>query len=165
MDTQLHAPREKAIRIYRAGSSDVQQAFNQLFDGKLFYENIREWEAYIIPLVDSFEAACKITGDDQGDKELNRGTDDEIALKQMKIFTKALNPPDWKADYGDDNQQKWGVYWKYIPGSGFRFYVSGYDFTSACTAGGSRLVFASEKLAVYAAKQPPFVEIYNRFLQ
>lgn len=156
----IQIPKEKVLQAYKEADEGGLITLNNLFGGSPFYTNIKEWEDYIIPLVPSFEAACRITGDDPQDMELNSGTSDEIAYKQLKVVIEAFLPPGWEWDWSpNNNQQKWAPYFVHT-GSGFRFLVSDYALT--LTTGGSRLRLCSKRISDYVGTQ--FLDHYNRFL-
>lgn len=115
----------------------------------------------IMEVVKTFEDACIITGDNPNDAKFNiYGTIDEIAYLKLKVIAKALNG-DVVLTYADPNQHKWYPWFQYS-GSGFRFDDAGYGLSDTYAAGGSRLCFATQKLAEYAGKQ--FIDLYNQFL-
>lgn len=163
MDTTLPVKRENVLKAYKKAVERGQALLKTLFGGSFFTTNIKDWETYIIPLVTGFEKACEVAGEDPDDEELNSGTVDEIAYKQIKIWIRALNPPDWKADYADMSQYKWWPWFEFVPGSGFRFYDSFCTLASTAASGGSRLCLASKTLSDHLGRTA--IEAFNRFLQ
>ena len=88
------------------------------------------------------------------------------AYAMLVIIAEAINEgkePDWN----DGNEKKW-IPWfdmevdKNNP-SGFRYLGAYCDLTITCSAGGSRLCFHSEELAIYAGQQ--FIDLYNQLLK
>ncbi|MFA6261067.1 MAG: hypothetical protein WC760_06345 [Bacteroidia bacterium] len=95
-------------------------------------------------------------------------TPDEIAYREVKLITKALNQADgqpWEPDWNNHDQ------WKYYPwfrikadaehpsGVGLSYYVCADG--ASYSAVGSRLCFKSSELAEYAATQ--FVGHFEKF--
>jgi hypothetical protein len=74
-----------------------------------------------------------------------------IALYKVQVIVKAWNGS-WVADWNDYSQRKWFCWW-WMDKPGFRFGVVDYDLSCTGTSGGSRLAFASEKLAGKAGKE------------
>ncbi|MDM1557082.1 hypothetical protein HX126_21230 [Chryseobacterium indologenes] len=98
---------------------------------------------------------------DQFKKQCAGLTDDEIAYKQLKLITSALNE-DWTPDWQNDDQ------WKYYPwfdmdssSSSGRFSFDHSDDLFSASVCGSRLCFKSRDLCEYAAKT--FIDIYREF--
>lgn len=89
------------------------------------------------------------------------------ALFILQVITEVVNNddskvPKWEADYNNNNQQKWFPW--YIggapgSGSGFRFYISDYDWAYASAAGGARLALKDESRAEHMNKH--FMELYR----
>jgi hypothetical protein len=68
----------------------------------------------------------------------------------------------WEPNWSDNNK-KYYNWFDFTLGSGFAFCDSYYVFSYSYSGSGSRLVFKSEALAQYAAKQ--FLKQYNEWLQ
>ncbi|WP_407483293.1 hypothetical protein [Elizabethkingia meningoseptica] len=86
-------------------------------------------------------------------------TDDEIAYKQIKLISSALNEG-WTPDWNDRNQTKYYPWFRMgSSGSGFSF--GDYDCDGSGSRVGSRLCYKSSELAKYAGTQ--FISIYKKF--
>lgn len=109
--------------------------------------------------VKSFEDACGILGISVSSVFSKSDSKDEIAYKKIKVIIKALNEG-WIPNWENTNEYKWFPYFEY--NSGFGFSTLGADHRVTGTTVGSRLVYKSEELSNYAAKQ--FDDIYNDFL-
>jgi len=73
-----------------------------------------------------------------------------IALYKLQVIIKAWNGswvPNW-----NNSEPKWCCLW-WMDEPGFRFFGVYDDVSSACSTGGSRLAFVSEKLAEKAGKE------------
>lgn len=119
------------------------------FNAKPFTRTIKEWEDYIMPLVNSFESACKFRNVDPYAERFCSGTPDEIAYKKGKLVCDVLNGP-FIGQMKDTSSRKWYA-WMEKTESGFRFNDSGCVFTLTYSSGGSRLRLCSEKLAKHFA--------------
>ena len=85
-----------------------------------------------------------------------------LALYKLEIIAEALNEG-WVPDWSDSRQHKYYPWFQYSSGSsGFALsdFGYGYDYTHATL--GSRLVFKTSALAVYAGET--FADLYNDFL-
>ena len=95
-------------------------------------------------------------------------TPDEIAYRELKIITKALNQSDgdeWEPNWNNNNE------YKYYPWFDMETYNdapagSGFSYNDCAHVGtyssvGSHLCFKSRQLAEYAGKE--FLETYKRF--
>lgn len=78
--------------------------------------------------------------------------------RRFKEIVKFMNPPDFKADFTNWNQRKWGPWFDNV-GSGFRFMDSYYTRTDSDTRLGSLTSFASEELSDEAAQK--FLPIFR----
>lgn len=150
---KLEVERSFANKVYRSTDPPGKKVLENLF-GDIFNNDITE-------IVKTFEDACGILGIDPDDVFNASDSEDEIAYKKLKIIAKALNE-DWLPDWNNSNQRKWAP-WFYLNNPGFRFDDSDYGITGADASGGSRLCFATEELATYAAKQ--FLSLYENFLK
>lgn len=89
-----------------------------------------------------------------------------LALLKLQVITDAVNnddpeQPDWKADYNNDDQEKWFPW--YVggdeSGSGFRFDVSVRVWTFTLAGGGARLALKDEARANHMNEH--FQELYK----
>lgn len=110
--------------------------------------------------VKTFEDACKVAVMDLVTS--NTDTLDEIAYKKIKIIVAALNEG-WEPDWRDSNEWKYYPYFGLnkndAPGVGFRFFDRAYGLGASSV--GSRLVFKTKELALYAGKQ--FESTYKEY--
>jgi hypothetical protein len=82
-----------------------------------------------------------------------------ISYYKLSIITEALNG-DWIPDFTNSNQAKYHPWFKFVPASGWAYFVCDYWHSHTCAS--ARLCFKSEALAKYAAEQ--FQSIYNDYL-
>lgn len=151
---QLVIDESKAKTFYPKASDEFKAILENAF-GKPFFSQ-KPWE-----FVKSVDDACEVLGIDLGDVWHESDEPDEVAYKQLKVITRALNflangNKGWVPDYNNGNQRKWYAWW-YLNEPGFRLDVVRYGYTFSFV--GSRLVFISEELTRYAASQ--FFEIYK----
>lgn len=112
--------------------------------------DIKAWEAYIIPKINSFADACAEVSENPYDPKFNEGTSDEIAYKKYKVVCRALNGG-WVPDWANASQAKWYPWMEYnSAAAGFRFYDSFYSITRALTGSGSRVRLCSDNIAKHA---------------
>lgn len=78
--------------------------------------------------------------------------------RRFKEIVKFMNPPDFKADFNDFNQKKWGPWFDGF-GSGFRFMHSFCTVAGSDPGLGSLTSFASESLSDEAAQK--FLPIFH----
>lgn len=102
-----------------------------------------------------FEEACAALGIDTTLPDVSMIAEEFarpiIALYKLQVIVKAWNGK-WVADWNDQSQYKWGCWW-WMNAPGFRFVDAFCDFASTLSTGGSRLCFASEKLAEKAGAE------------
>ena len=150
----LQISKANALSAYRKADKKVKELLEELFGKQVLSTEVTE-------RIKSFEDACLELGIDSTDANFSTGTVDEIAFKKLKVIAAALNEGT-VLSFADSNQRKWYPWFEYS-GSGFRFRGTDFDITLACTTGGSRLCFHTEKLAIYAGKQ--FIDLYNDLLK
>lgn len=151
---ELKVLKQNAIEAYNKADTSGKSLLSNLLGKVFFITDMKDWEAYIVPRVTSFETACIEIGEDPAACKYNEGEPDEIAYKRGKAVVRALNGPhvlDWK----DGEQKKWEAWLKYDSASGFRFDVAYYVRTITISPSGSRLRLCSPVLAKYFATQFP----------
>lgn len=149
---QLIIDKKLAKKLYPKADQELRDLLLGKFGETTFTEKITD-------RIKTFEDACELLGFSPAFSDLDGP--DEIAYKKLKIIIRALNEG-WVPDWNNSNQRKWAPWFEYSS-SGFRFHAAAYALTYTDSTGGSRLCFASEELAIYAAKQ--FVDLYNQFLK
>ena len=137
--------------------------------GKLLLENLfgkEELFPDIKSRINSFEDALEIDGESDSDVLMlinYSGTNIDMisASNYMKavILIRVYNEG-WVADFTDDNQPKYEVYFKHK--SGFGLAYGAYDCWCAGTHCGCRLCFKTSALAEYVTKK--HAEIFRDFL-
>lgn len=152
MSKTLTLTDQQARTIYPTASTDFKVLLESNWGKDFFHQDIME-------RVKTVEDVCRELGMDYEAFMLTKANmpADTFAYETMKLITRCLNEswvPDW-----NDRKAKWYPWFYQDKPSGFRFLVSYYDCASSCV--GSRLVFKSEKLSDYAAKQ--FHEVYKAF--
>lgn len=155
MDT-LELKKKTAIKLFKAGSKEVQDILLNSFGNELFTTKI-------IDRVTSVEDAWELA-DEQTRKECQvfpTDTPDVVAYKNLKLIIKVINEdfiPDWK----NTNQRKWFPVFNLASGSGFVFSGSDYLCTNTYSYVGSRLCFETEEKSNYVANH--FIELYKSLL-
>jgi len=84
------------------------------------------------------------------------------AQYKMAVIAEALNEG-WKADWEDDDQEKWFPWFRMSSSGVFAFGDTTYGYSIAYAGNGSRLCFKSDELAEYAGKQ--FIEVWDTILR
>lgn len=152
MQKTLTLSDQEARKLFPFATPEFKALLESNWGKDFFHQDIME-------RVKTLEDVCRETGTDFTAFMLlkNSLAPDTFAYETMKLISKALNEgwvPDW-----NDGTAKWQP-WFYLDGpSGFRFYDSFCDYSNSVV--GSRLVFKSEKLSNYAAKQ--FLDVYKAF--
>lgn len=153
---ELQIEDSTARQIYKSASPEIKILLEENFGKGFFSDKVTD-------RVKTFKDACKETGVQYEGFEsalTHAGLSaDEIAYKKIKIIAEALNEG-WKPDYSNSNQAKYYPWFKYKAGSGFSY--SNYGSSNTGTGVGSRLVFKSSDLAMYAGTQ--FEAEYQAYL-
>lgn len=146
--------------IYRTASSENKALLEEKFGKDLFIQNIMD-------IVTSYESACTFLGKDPvaelpyPNPETNRQRFANAAIKLDIINETLLDGT--KLNWEDSNQRKWGPWFNnYKSGSGFRFLVSGFDWSATGALGGARLCLDTKEKSDYFGTQ--FLDIWNDFL-
>jgi hypothetical protein len=149
----LNLDEPTARKIYPSAASELKTILEETFGKSFFSEKITD-------RVKTWPDVLKVLGIPETHflNSTQFDSPDEIAYKQLKCITRALNEgwiPDW-----DNNSQYKHYPWFYMDSeNGFRL-----DFVYYCNSSsdvGSRLCFKSEELALYAVAQ--FLPIYKTF--
>ncbi len=143
--------KETAKKIYETAPSFFKEQLESEF-GKNTFKKLKFTD------IKTYDDACEALEVDSRVCGVN-DTEDEIAYKQLKVITRAINQG-WKPDWNNTYQKKWYPYFNLR--SGFGFSGSGYDFGCADAHVSSRLCFESQEKANYAGNQ--FLELYKQFL-
>lgn len=149
----LQINKANALKAYNSASPEMKEILSNLFGKDILSGKITD-------RIKTFEDACTETDEDPNDDHFSEGTDDEIAFKKLKVIARALNEG-WVPNWNKDSEYKWYP-WFYLNNPGFRFYDAYYVYAYSYAAGGSRLCFKSEELAIYAGKQ--FLDLYKQFI-
>ncbi len=156
MTKELQIEESTARKIYKSASPEIKTLLEDNF-GKAFFSD------KITDRIKTFEDACKATGVSIMNFNLRNAVagldEDEIAYQKIKIIAEALNEG-WKPDYSNSSEYKYYPWFKFKAGLGFS--RSHYDDSRAYSGVGSRLVFKSSELAVYAGTQ--FEAEYQAYL-
>lgn len=152
---KLSITKNNALKAYQAADPYQKKLLEYLFEPGTFSprpvtERISEFEDVLADQNITVEQFKRMTEND---------TDDEVAYKKLKLIACALNEG-WVPDWTNSNEYKWWPYFKYTAGFGFSCTLYGGWSSGALV--GSRLVFKTKELAVYAAEQ--FKDIYNDYL-
>ena len=118
-----------------------------------------------IKTIKTFQDVCNVAKANIGHYILPRtATKNDIrdnAYDKLKLIISVFNQG-WEPNYSDDNERKWFPYFTYDKNSGA--FVCYYFNSYASNANvGSRLVFKSQELAIFAGEL--FIEIYNEYLK
>jgi len=153
---KLQINANQARDLYENGSPKFKKQLIEFFGSYFFSDDITD-------RVKTIDDAISILDDNDIDVlELKKMTAAQIKgnalyYQQAKIITKVLNE-DWVPDWSNNRQEKFSIGMQYKEGSGLA--DTTVDYWVAYTSVGSRLCFASNELAAYAAKQ-----FYNIYLQ
>ena len=119
--------------------------------------------------VTSYETACKVLDIKPTYPKFTQCQKQDrksmIAYHQLTVIIRALNIlPNgkcWKPDFNNRNEYKWRIWWQ-VDKDGLGRLVTNYapSYTSATV--GSRLLFRSEELADYCAKQ--FKDLWSDYI-
>ena len=158
--------KEENLKIKKANAQEAYEATNA--DGKQLLEKIFPGvfkPVLITDRVKTWADACEIKGIDPVKSLPFPSPADDIqeALNgtyQMFIICEVLCQG-WKPDFSNSNQYKYTPYFKWNT-SGFGFSDTNYVSWDTISTVGSRLVYPSSDLAIYAGTQ--FIDIYNKFL-
>lgn len=113
--------------------------------------------------IKSFKAACKDQGENPTAKKFTTGAIDTRAYEMLKVIVKAINGPDYEADYMNPDQEKYEIVFRYDREKK-RFSYHRCIRWRATTTAGSRLQFKSGEKAKFCATVPAFEKIWNDFL-
>lgn len=113
--------------------------------------------------IKSFKAACKNQGENPTAKKFTTGAIDTRAYEMLKVIVKAINGPEYEADYMNPDQEKYEIVFRYDREKK-RFSFDYYDYWSAFTFAGARLQFETGDKARFCATVPAFEKIWNDFL-
>ncbi len=141
----------KARRIYISANADVQDALIKIFGDTIIQKTTA--------IVKSFLDACELTGINAFDEKFTSGEPDEIAHRKLKVIAEALNDG-WQPDWDNKSEEK-HYPWFYMGSAGAGFRLGGCVFDFDASRVGSRLVFRSRELAMYAATQ--FLDLYKDY--
>lgn len=156
----LQIERSQALELYKSGDKTVKAVLEELFTKKVFMP--------VTERIRSFEDACEEQGLDPVEALPYKGRpvnpDQEAVEAYAKLIIIARSLQDgWVADYADEDQRKWYVWFEYKPAKkGFVVADANYSYTNADTDVGSRLCFADEKTARYFGEQ--FLDLHNTVL-
>jgi hypothetical protein len=153
----LKISRANALQAYKKADKNGKDMLSQLFGDQV------KLSADITERVKTFEDVCMEKGVKSESYEcVPSSTEDRYLqnFRKLLLIVEVLNEG-WKPDFSNQTEYKYYPWLKYAAGSGFSYYVYGYDHT--CSLVGSRLCYKSAELAKYAAKQ--FQDIYNQFFQ
>lgn len=155
MDT-LELQKKTAIKLFKAGSKEVQDILLNCFGNELFTTKIID---RVTSVEDAWELADEQTR--KGCQVFPTDTPDVVAYKNLKLIIKVINEdfiPDWK----NTNQRKWFPVFNLASGSGFVFSFSDYIFTYSDSVVGSRLCLETEEKSDYVGNH--FIELYKSFI-
>lgn len=146
-DINLKIGEEKARQIYLKADDNMKQILEASAPKGFFSMKITD-------RVKTFEDACRVTGVSSAmpfPNPSNEIEEDTNASHVVTIIHSALCEG-WKADWGNHNQKKYYPYF-YSPGSGLGLAYYFYLYAGYFTGVGSRRVYPTSELAIYAGKQ------------
>lgn len=146
----------RATKEYAQASTETKTVLEGIFGKDLLSQDMTE-------IILSLEDALKWNGTDPNHPKFHSEDDQDNAEQELKEIAKALRNGRI-LDYGDKNQKKWGAWRIFVPGSGFRFGASNYDYTHSYTIVGPRLCTHDEKTILHLHTHPAFQPIWDRFL-
>jgi hypothetical protein len=160
---ELKVLKQNAVEAYRKADSSGKSLLSNLLGKTFFITDMKEWEAYIIPRVNSLEDAFNEIGEDLDDPFFSEARSHENATRKIEVVAKALNG-NRELSYSDPKTEKWRVWVIWDDKiAGFRFDGTYFDLTCTSAASGSRTAFASKKLAEHFASR--FMPLINESLQ
>lgn len=155
--------KQNAIEAYKKADNSGKELLSGIFGKTFFITDIKEWEAYIIPRVNSLEDAFNETGEDLDNPFFSAARPHENAERKIEVVASALNG-DRELSYSDRTTEKWRVWVIWDDSiSGFRFCGTSFVRTRTITSSGSRPAFASKKLAEHFASR--FMPLINESLK
>jgi len=149
---------ENALKAYNDADKDGKKLLINLLGRKFLAEDV-------LDRIDSYLDACEETGQEPLKLEQFNFLPEEdrefhYAIHQMTTIYRAVNK-DWKANYDDGSQPKWGP-WMKKTSSGFVFSLSRFGNASTGTRLGSRLCTSDQKNSDAVGKK--FIDIWNKIL-
>jgi hypothetical protein len=154
----IEVKKVNALKAFNEADASSRTMLANLL-GKEHFLNIKD-------RIQSFEDALSIDG--ETDKDVlwlinYKGTHPDMisASNYMKavILVRVYNEG-WVADFEDDNQPKWQVYFRHKPGFGLSYHD--YDGWTTVTFCGGRLCFKDKEKCEYVTTKHP--EIFRDFL-
>ena len=154
----LQISEQKAIELYKSGSSELKSILEESFGKDFFSQKITD-------RVKTYEDACTELGISplNEDKLMDLGlTKHDIAYQKLATIVKALNEG-WVPDVCDSSVYRWYP-WFNTNGSpsSFAFDDSFYATALAGAGSGSRLCLKSKELSEYCSKQ--FIDLWKQFI-
>jgi hypothetical protein len=141
-----------ARKLHKANIPGVKEILESTWSKQFFSASIMERVASEEDIFSELGIDLK----DWTDKRISIGLRmDQIAKEKLELLTQVLNEG-WKPNWNDSSERKYYA-WFYMNQPGFRLGATYYG--SADTLVGSRLVFKSEGLCLYAASQ--FLYLYE----
>lgn len=154
----LQISEQKAIELYKSGSSELKSILEESFGKDFFSQKITD-------RVKTYEDACRELSMNPLDKNKLIGfgfTKHDIAYQKLVTIVKALNEG-WVPDVCDYRVYRWYPWFKTNGSpSSFAFYVSYCGNASACAGSGFRLCLKSKELSEYCGKQ--FIDLWKQFI-
>ena len=152
----LNIEKKNAQNAFKKANKEVKALLVELFGEKTFSEKITD-------RVKTYEDACSVLGVSKLDGTvtvvdgcLKDDSESIMAYCKLIIIARALNEG-WTPNWEDSNEPKYYPYFKMK--SGFGFSRSYFIYDGSITYVGSRLVFKTSELAIYAGQQ--FESIYK----
>jgi len=145
----LQVTKANALKAFEEANTKGKALLSNLFGEKVFRKNVME-------RIKSYEDACEELGErplSLSDFNFLPAIDREYHYHDHRrvIIARALNEG-WVSDYGDTDQAKYYVWYKYLGSSrGFAYYR--YDYIYSYSFVGARHEFKSLELAKYFAAQ------------
>lgn len=154
MKKQLEIDGKTAREIYKTSPQPMKVILEETF-GKEFFSS------KIIDRIKTIEDACHELGINYREFiNKNQYLDFDIQkYEEIKLVAKALNEG-WQPNWQNSNEYKYYPYFNMKSGSGLAYGGYGCDCTGSVV--GSRLVYKTKELAIYAGTQ--FEDIYRGYL-
>lgn len=148
----LTVNKTNAQTAYQSGDASMKSLLETLFGKENFVlEKITD-------RIKTFDDVCSIKGIKAESLFNTTDTPDEKAYKKLKLIAEVLNEG-WRPDWTNSSEYKYYPWFDLSTGSGLSCDDFGRDYSGSFV--GSRLVFKTKDLAVYAGKQ--FTEIYKDY--
>ena len=158
MKKTLELTGKQARDLYENSSSEWKEVLENNFGKDFFSQSVMD-------RVKTYEDACAELGEDPMNEENLRSlgfSKDEIVYRKLKTIVRALNEG-WVAKVYDNDEARYYPYFEHNESpSGFAFFASACEYSTAAAGSGSLICFKTRELTKYAGEQ--FLELWREFI-